>query len=447
MLAVPDQSLSTRQPARGSGITKAAPAAVNQFGSYTTKTTSPGYAPYGVPTTSTTPSLPSSGAPIPGGRDSGRLVPGGRDSRPTPYVPGVEPAPHSPGGREYGSDAARDPYLDYLYGQGSAVFGEQGMQNAYLDSQYNRNVAPGFLLDQQDLQAQYDRNMAGLNGQVARNDITRQGNLANIGFADRGLGDSKLSTGDQRGFNTMDAAQQRMYAAQLSALASRQFGLGNEQNQFAYDQTSRRDRSDATGRGAIGSLGFQQDNQFNQRNLGLANQNNQLGYDSSTTGINNSLTQGLLGIDRSNAGLAAQDRAAQLSRDQKVSDAQLSNQVVDSLAKEYGVTADQLNGALDRGLQRVGLSRQTAIDGLAEAKRQGNAQAVATWNQILAEALGYAGQSGYTPPAIPSAYAPAPAYAPAAPSASNVAKIFGPAPAAKPAPKPAPKSAGKVKAI
>lgn len=431
----------TKKPAP---LTTAASGAVGQMSTPRT----PAIPPYGQPTPNAIPprGLPQTPAIPPRNLPTSNAIPPlpGGPSIPTtsPYAPtnpyanwqlpyGTQPSPQAPGGREYGSTATTDPYLAYLNGQGQAIFGEQGLQNAYADSQFGNTMA-GFGLDRQDAQARYAAQMAGLNGQMARNDITRQGNLANIGFADRGLYGANTALGAQRNFNTMDADQQRAYAAQLGQLASQQFGLGKQQNQFAFDQTARSDRSDATSRGAVGSLGFLQDNQFNSKNLALANSNNQLGYDSSRTNINNSLTQGLLGIDRANAGLDAQGNSAQLSHDQKVSDAQLSNDVVDSLAKEYGVTADQLGGALDRGLQRIGLTQKQATDGLAEAKRQGNAQAVASWTQILQEALGYSGQSG--------AYTPPPAFMPSIPATStaakvvpaNVAKIFGPAP--KPAP-------------
>lgn len=394
----------------GNKITKSKSPLAGVAGPAASQTTRPAFAnPAGQPTNMAFPS-PAIGQP------AHPIMPPPRAGQPTfpsvntgprPFIgpmPGAGtydrflPPGQSPTGREgYGTNAnpnGVDPYLAYLQGQGNAIFGEQGMQNSYLQGQYDRNIAPGFGLDRQDLQANYDRSIAGINNQQARDAITRQGNNNDIGFANRGFDEQQGHVATQRGYNRQDQDLMNMYAAQQGALASRQFGLGNDQNAFAYQQHQRAGLSDAAGRGAIGSYGFGQDRADNMTNLQLSNQNTKLGYDTTTAGINNSLAQGLLGIQRNDTGLDAQTDAGRLSRDRQISNADLSNQTLDQMATEYGVTADQLGGALDRGLQRIGLTQQQAQDGLAEAKRTGNAQATAAWTQIMQEALGYAGQGG-----------------------------------------------------
>lgn len=373
-------------------------------------------------------------------------VPGGREgpSRPVPNngtfgwdpfgghskPPQLYGQPQSPGGREgVGYNNQRqitnnDPYLAYLYGQGNALFGEQGLQNQYLNDQYNSQTVPRLGLSEADLRADAARQRAAIDSSRARNNVARRANESDAQYAERQLREQLAAFGSQRGFNVQDADFQRQRARSLNQQAAEQFGIGSGRNTFVRGQQDRADRSDATARGAIGSLGYAQDMTESGDNYRLAQRATQLGYDSDKYNIGYGLSQGLLGIDRSNAGLDAQTAAATTARDKAVSAANFSGQLINQLAVDYGVNTQQINGALDRGLDRLGLDAQAAKDALAEAQRVGNAQALAAWNQLFQTALTTTPPTAYKPTIPPPAV-----YKPPTP----------PKPPPKLPPKPAPK--------
>lgn len=345
------------------------------------------------------PSIAPARSPAPAGGNI-HYGPRGNPNPTTPAPYYGNPNPLGPNGQPMGppapsaaqTAASNNPYFGFANGQIGALFGDQAAQNQYLVDQFNSQTAPRLGLAQGDLQGNYANNSASLQAAVDRNYNNGLQNQNDLFYANQQFGNQQGYFSALRQFNGRDTNLINGQAGNLGQLAQRQFGIGSGRNQLAYDQQARADMSSATGRGAVGSLGYRQDISANTRNRDLSQAGTQLDLDSARNNIKYNQDQGLLGIDRSNASINNQDASSQTAHNKAQSDAQVNQNIIDSLSREYGVNATQLQGAFDRGMKKLGLDASAAQSALAEAQRQGNASAVAAYMQILQQALSYAGQ-------------------------------------------------------
>jgi hypothetical protein len=243
--------------------------------------------------------------------------------------------------------------------------------------------------------AQYQQALANTNTQQSQGYARYVGGInelnANAGFdraylandrdrlnADYGLYNAKnQNLGDQ--FNI----SQRRFNDQLGqnqdrrGLAGRQFDLANTgaNNQYRsnidaallqFDRTTRAQRSDATARGATLTPGFSADQSETGRARDLATRDAGFGRDQALGGA--ALTR-----DATMNDLGYADRANQRAFDGDTSNYKLAQEqqkrersYLDNLARDYGVKAEQIEDALRRGAENLGMSWQETLSALAQ---------------------------------------------------------------------------------
>lgn len=141
------------------------------------------------------------------------------------------------------------------------------------------------------------------------------------------------------------------------------------QNKQAWQDTARKqwaNRSDATGKGAVGSVGYNK--RMGNYQQDLANQ-----------------LQGV-GISREETRLgAAQSQADRREQAAKLND---QNKMLDIKAKEYGIDKSQIQANLQEGLAKLGIDNMASINNIMDMMNSNNIQQRALGEQIFREAIG-----------------------------------------------------------
>ena len=253
----------------------------------------------------------------------------------------------------------------------------------YLSSLYNQQLANGQLngqmIDGLDAAARSRNNGMGAaqDNYNTQSGILEQQRYRNVDLA----GDRNNYTLDMANQNR--AGDRNYYASQIAnaggvrntAQAGSQ--LGYEQAQQQFDQTRAGVRSQATAAGAIGSLGFQQRNQWNDQNLGFAGRARTLANTSADSQYQHEYN---LNTWRDlNSG--QQQQTAQLNHDN-------AEKGLASLATEYGINADALKKALMRGSAQAGIDYSSLVAqyGAAQLRNDQSTQAnlLNTVSQMIA---------------------------------------------------------------
>ena len=197
------------------------------------------------------------------------------------------------------------------------------------------------------------------------------------------------------------------YNNSLAAWAQNQFAQQSGAANIAYDAAQRQALSSATQRGAVGSRGFGQDQDYNaqvqQNALDAAGNENQHWLDRILNYNQNNEQQ----YQSANNSLDDSDNNALLSLQQAQNSYGTNNKALDSIAAEYGTTADGIRNALQRGLDRVGLNQADAYSNLVSSLNSNDAQSAAAKQNYIQQLISYGvGPSGtITDPAVQQALA------------------------------------------
>lgn len=144
------------------------------------------------------------------------------------------------------------------------------------------------------------------------------------------------------------------------------FDLRNLQAWQAAQRGQWANRSDATGKGSVGSVGY-------NRRMGsiqedLANQ---------ITGI---------GIDKDSAVFAARDAA--MGRTEQKAKLNDQNAMLDIKAKEYGIDKQQVQANLQQGLAKLGIDNVASVNQIMDMLASNDVQQRALGEQIFRDAMG-----------------------------------------------------------
>jgi hypothetical protein len=179
------------------------------------------------------------------------------------------------------------------------------------------------------------------------------------------------------------------YNNSLADWTQKQYDQQSGAANIAYNAAQRQALSSATQRGAVGSRGFGQDQEYNAAVQGNAldaagnerqhwldrilnyNQNNEQQWQSANNSIDDNYN---------NAALSWQQ--AQDSYD-------TNNKALQSIAAEYGTTADGIRNALQRGLDRIGINQSDAYSNLVSNLNSNDAQQTAAKLNYVQQILNY----------------------------------------------------------
>lgn len=274
----------------------------------------------------------------------------------------------------------------------------------------------GYGLDQRGLRNDFDYGMAR-QGQQQYRDVDLAGfrNNNNLDLANRTYGTARGSAiadfgttsnrldanfrGDNRDFDTLGA-----FLNKQRGQAGEAFGLARQGNQLQYDQSSRAASDDAAGRGAVTSTGYADTRTELSRQLGVSNDNAQLtrdrdfasnDRDQANLGSNRTRTSDLYANDSQGA-LNDRDFAIQRADNSLFgarNDHEYNRAAIDSVAKEFGLSRDEMTSAFNLGMERLGLDMGSTMNKITEAKQSNNTAQRAAGDALLAEVL-FAAQSG-----------------------------------------------------
>jgi hypothetical protein len=258
-----------------------------------------------------------------------------------------------------------DPYVQWYKGS----MGIAGAQYQQALANSNTQQSQGY--------ARYSSGINGLNANAGF-DRAYLHNDRNRLAADYGLYDAK-----NQNINDQFGVSQRRFNDQLGqnqdrrGLAGRQFDLSTTgaNNQYRsnidaallqFDRTSRAQRSDATARGATLTPGYGADQSETVRARDLSTRDAGYGRDQAIGGAT-------LARDATMNDLAYADRANQRAYDGDTSNYKLAQEqqkrertYLDNLAGDYGVKAEQIEDALKRGAENLGMSWQETLTALAQ---------------------------------------------------------------------------------
>lgn len=314
-----------------------------------------------------------------------------------------------------GTDASRRLTQDTglanaLYGNQADYLNDQyGFDVGYMNNDYYRQVTLGKLGNDQDLAWRLANNALTL-GDAARLDklAGRQYNL-NMDTADAGL--ARTNQGATNDYNRL---------VKGLGLASDVYDLGRDKNKSAFGASSRRAISDATRTGSSLSSGYRDvrhelADQLNQSDRGTElqfkgernafdagidtmNLNRQTGVDK----YNTDTGQAGINLDRS-LGEQQQTRdRAKLDADKARADHDLQDKMLGSVAKDFGIKADDLKSTLSNGIDRLGIDLQQTLSGLAADFASDSAQRRANANAIMAQLIQVGQLNAVKPAATPA---------------------------------------------
>lgn len=248
--------------------------------------------------------------------------------------------------------------------------------------------------------------------------LARRNAQADIGFAHRTLGSQIQGTNAARGL------------AERGLLGQR------DQNQLAFRSANRGLQSDATARGGGLSAGFRDDRADLTRSRNLADREAQLGFDRSITGIESQERANQIGFDERVAGARQRADAAGLtlrsttgdidfrrgeagrSFDAAEADRRRARAMIDSVAKDYGIRAEELSATLATGIQRLGIDLNDTIDQLTAGFNASDAARRAQAQSVM-QAIISAGMSGASTGSSSSSTGLIPQFRPTAGSATT----------------------------
>lgn len=251
--------------------------------------------------------------------------------------------------------------LDYSYGLGAPQLAALQQQSGMYAGQLGTTQVQ-YDLAKQGLQSGADAQLAKINlgpeyDAISRDAIMRQ----------------------MAGLNAQDKLAWEALGNQLEGfdLRTLQSWQGAQRGQWA-------NRSDATGKGSVGSIGY------NRRMGGiqedLANQ---------LTGI---------GIDKDSAIFGA--REAAMGRTEQKAKLDDQNRMLDIKAKEYGIDRQQVEANLQQGLAKLGLDNMTSVNQIMDMLSSNDIQQRAVAENIFRQGMQYGdyfitmpGNTGNAPPA------------------------------------------------
>jgi hypothetical protein len=233
--------------------------------------------------------------------------------------------------------------------------------------------------DERDLRLNYDADRSRLGNSRYRDvDLANVGNDNNLESARRKFNLTTEMSGRGLGLSRADLTRQLALAGSQHGLALNRADLAGSQARFAAS-------NDAASRGAAGSTGYETTRNDIASQLGFDKRAANLAYE----GANDQYRSGWDGAQLNYDNTMGQANNAW-------ADAQADNgrqkQYIDSIAKDYGVTAGQMDQAFRNGLQRLGLDYATTMRKLSQQGQNNTAQAqaasAALAQQILMAAQG-----------------------------------------------------------
>ena len=248
------------------------------------------------------------------------------------------------------------------------------------------------------------------------------GNLARLaGLADSQLGNQYQTLEDLLGRTGIERTNAIEALNRNFNLAGDRYELGLGENRTAYNASDRRAVSDQTVRGSSLSAGARRSRDELVQQLNLANKGEELTYkgaeDDFDTGLSAADLRYRTGVDTYNAGMRNAEldfesstgdlrhRGDQLrnQRDDAKANFDLRSKMIDSIADDYGIRADELKSTLNRGIDRLGIDLQSTLNQLAKDFQSSDVQRRANANAIMQQLI-MAGQTGggQQAPRVPS---------------------------------------------
>ena len=223
-----------------------------------------------------------------------------------------------------------------------------------------------------------------------------------MGLANTGLGNALGFLNGQRGFANQD------------------FDRTNRANAVQFDAQRRGQLADYAARGGSASMNSVLGAQDIQTNRGLAGEQAQTTLGRAMADIKKGEQDAYLARDTTEVETGYRTKQAELARDstlsgitagvegqntqrerntleygQKAADLKASWDKMKNIGDSYGVSAEQMKSALDRGIEKIGLQGKIDALQIANAINSNDAAAAASALQVLQMALGNA---GYAPP-------------------------------------------------
>jgi len=166
--------------------------------------------------------------------------------------------------------------------------------------------------------------------------------------------------------------------------ANRQFDLANQATDLQQGINTRAAVSDATGRGAMLSAGFMDNLSDIKTQADISRGRAVLDQSQAFSGITGNI--GDLKNRQANTDIAY--RNSVLGFQQQLDNNSLAKSAIDSMAREYGIRAKDMQQSLAVAIEKNNLDNAQVIGQLSQAYQSGNAQQIAQMNQFLATLIG-----------------------------------------------------------
>jgi len=208
---------------------------------------------------------------------------------------------------------------------------------------------------------QFDRDTMGLN---YRSDMARLGNsqFRDVDVARQGVQDAGAAAARMYGINSQRLADQLGFG-------ERAFNLGMESSGYGAGMQRRALTDQTAAAGSASATGTAQGFTDIDRNLGFAQR-----------GIRNTWDQVQADVGTGRQALDSDWATSQ-------ADMARQNKVIDSIAKDYGITSNQMKQAFKLGMDRLGLDYGSVTAKFSAAMLSNNQQAQAAANALLTEVL------------------------------------------------------------
>jgi hypothetical protein len=208
---------------------------------------------------------------------------------------------------------------------------------------------------------QFDRNTMGLN---YRSDMARLGNsqFRDVDVARQGVQDAGAAAARMYGINSQRLADQLGFG-------ERAFNLGMESSGYSAGMQRRALTDQTAAAGSASATGTAQGFTDIDSNLGFAQR-----------GIRNTWDQVQADVGTGRQALDSDWATSQ-------ADMARQNKVIDSIAKDYGITSNQMKQAFKLGMDRLGLDYGSVTAKFSAAMLSNNQQAQAAANALLTEVL------------------------------------------------------------
>jgi hypothetical protein len=287
-----------------------------------------------------------------------------------------------------------DPVVAQINAMMDMAMADNGLNNAYLANRHNTITNGTYRWNQQNLNAQaYDASRIAAEQNFRQVDLGRQREGDRMFLAGRQF-DSNAA---QNASNADLAWRQYLDTVTTNrdrgALTDRTLGNSLGANQLGADRRRWETMTDATARGAVGSQDYGMQRGFTNRDLGLANDRDRITADTARVGIDASDRANRLSYDQRMSDIDKMNRDNRIDFDRSARNYEDQGRIFDSLSREYGISREAAQNALYRGLDRLGIDYQDALDAVQNSIRGNNRQTQATLDQLMFEAMN-AGVSG-----------------------------------------------------